>query len=250
MSVIQDRTAAAPASADELRAYFIINCGILLDYKGHQILVDGLFCRPAEAGINKLGLATPSDETVHQIMNREGIYSNIEYILCTHEHWDHGNRAMTDEYVSRYGATAFYPTEDETDYTYENDWLKLEALSCIHDLPSNPDGDKHCCYRLTIDGRVCLFTGDVDVLHEIPEKLYDTPVDIMFYNIHHILVPQGRAALIERFRPGHTFIQHLPDPEDDPFGVNKRAVNKLQVYGKDLPPYTLLDETKALTRIL
>lgn len=224
-----------------LSIWYIGNCGILTEYQGHQFLVDGLYHRPPEA-IGQPGLCDIPEEEYQDLIHRRGRFSKIEYLLFTHTHWDHCEEKAVSAYQKNYHIPVLFPSEDGSDYTVETPFGTIESLTCPHDLPSNPDSKTHCAFRVTVANQVLLFTGDMDVTkNEIPKKIYEKPVDYLFYNVHHVLHETGRKVAKELINPKHCFIQHLPLPDSDPSGLNRRLANKLKIYRNDMPPCTALD---------
>lgn len=228
-------------SNSNISATFLINCGILLEFRQHQILIDGLIRRPSDE-INTSGLAEMSEEMYHSILTRKYPFQNVEIILSTHEHWDHCDHSDAEKYCRKYNAVFLTASEDESGYTYENDWCRIESICCPHDYPSNTGNRRHCCFRITLEDKIFLFTGDMDTKMTAPRpEIYSEPVDYLFYNVHHLFHPEGRGIIHHYIRPEHLFIQHLPDPGSDPYRLNYRLENKLKVFGHELPPCTILN---------
>lgn len=224
-----------------LSMWYIGQCGILADYNGHQFLVDGLYHRPPEAE-GPPGFCDIPETEYKDLLERSGLFSNIEYLLFTHTHWDHCQEEETAAYHKKYGVPVLFPSEDGADYQVNTSWGTIESLTCAHDIPSNPDLKKHCAFRVTVGDQVLLFTGDMDVAaNPIPEKIYSKPVDYLFYNIHHLMHESGRKTAKELINPHHMYIQHMPLLEDDPAGWNRRLANKLKVYSHEFPPCTPLN---------
>lgn len=231
-----------------IAAWYIANCGVLVQYQNHKLLVDGLFTLPEPDPGFKAAFCVPDEETIRSIMNRKGLFENLDILLFTHRHWDHCSERLAQEFSERYGLPVLFPSAHDEDTILENDWVRIESLMTIHDIAANPDHQKHCCFRVTLGGMVLLFTGDLDVHVEIPEKLTNATPDVLFLNVHQILIPEGRSAVTECFRPKLLFIQHIPAAGTDSPITHRRLTNKMKVYGSTLPPCTLL--TEPLTRIL
>ena len=220
---------------------FLANCGILLDTGSEKLLIDGLYRCPESIVRADTGHRIPAEETIQAILHRQGLFSDVTRLLFTHRHWDHCDLSLAEEYHRMHGIPLLFPADDGQDDCLDTASCRIERIHTIHDMMTNPDRQPHCCYRITAGGKTLVFTGDSDVHHPLPASLYAQPVDALFLNVHHILVPEGRTAVTEQFRPAHLYIQHLPDPACDRFGLNRRIANKLKVYGETLPPYTLLD---------
>ncbi len=227
---------------------YIANCGYLINYEKGSILLDALYELPPGEEQGLSGHQVPDPDVLSRIMNRETPFSNVSLLLFTHTHWDHASEKLAAQYNGTYLIPAVFPNSETIPFFYEDEAVRIEAIPSTHDLMTNYDHCLHWCYRIMIDNTTLLFTGDLDVHQQIPETLYDVPVDLLFLNVHHILIPQGRTAVTELFRPKQLFIQHLPDPDYDIYTLRKRLRNKLNVYGDTLPPYTVL--ATPMTQIL
>lgn len=235
---------------EKISAWYLANCGVLLEYQDHQILIDGLFKRPPQIeGENADVLCTLPEGAYRDLLDRKPPFAEIELLLFTHLHWDHCDIADANAYSARYQIPLLCVKEDGSDYTYENDWVRIENLSYPHDVPSNGGNLSHSCFRVELAGKVFLFTGDLDAtLRPVRPELYEKKPDYLFYNVHHLLRPEGRQLVSEYIKPGRIFIQHLPNIDHDPYQLHKRIANKLRVYENALPPCTVLDTP--MTRIL
>lgn len=232
----------------QISVWFLTNCGILLEYKNHQLLIDGLFKRPPEE-VGNSGLYEMPEKTYQDILNRNSPFTNIELLLFTHIHWDHCDIDSAKAYCKKYNTSIFTATKNSSDYIYKNEWIRVESISCVHDISSNTDNRKHCCFRIELGGKTFLFTGDIDTKSTpIRSQLLNKPIDYLFYNVHHLFHTEGRVLIQNYIKPNHLFIQHLPNPKDDPFELNRRLTNKLKVFGEKFPPYTILN--KPMSRIL
>lgn len=219
----------------------IANTGILLQYGNIKILIDGIYGKEGH-DFSNIGV-----DIWEKIKKGQGIFSNIDYLLFTHEHPDHFSPEMTMEYLNcqrpkglfisgtgtaelgvlqNYIRKAKIPcvemkasTNNKTIYTLEPGF-QLRVYSTAH-LGEIFKEVPHFCFLLTFDGKNILFTSDVDFLDENFLDFQDAPIHAIFINPLFYHGKVGQRLLIDVLRPQVTVIYHVPFLDDDKISMRK-----------------------------
>ena len=77
--------------SEALRVTLLANAGLLLEYEGTTLLIDGIF-HSRDVPFSSL----PQD-VWQKLLRGDAPFGNIDYLLFTHHHPDHFSAAMTVE---------------------------------------------------------------------------------------------------------------------------------------------------------
>ena len=80
-------------TGETVKATLLANAGVLLEYRGTRLLIDGIFDKKGHCFSNL------SAEQWEGLKAGTGIFSGIDYLLFTHEHGDHFSPERTMEYL-------------------------------------------------------------------------------------------------------------------------------------------------------
>lgn len=219
----------------EVRITLLANAGLLLQYKGSKILLDGIYCTQSP-------FSNLREDTWDALLKGEGPFEQIDYLIFTHEHSDHFSPEMTRTYLMRQKVKGvFFPSTNSPQQrdlcTYlakqkipfycltrsdDHKWFPLNDQITVLPYFTRHVGKlfgsvPHCCYLISFGDKRFLFTADVDYTWETLEGL--PPLTAVFLN------PLFLGALhTNKFFKGrlfaHTFcIYHIPSPEDDLWNV-------------------------------
>lgn len=214
---------------ETLHGMLIANAGILLEYRGTKILIDGLY----QVTDNPFSDIPP--DILRRLLDGEPPYDGVDCLLFTHRHSDHFSAELTLEYTQRRRPkTLLLPPGVWESQSWPRDYLAEQGIPYV--LPSCMDErtlvpgvtvrsfstrhlDKqywevpHSCLLLTLGEKRVLFTADVDYTSETFPGL--PPLDAVFVNPLFF-----RALRAEKFFHGilpakAVCVYHIPFPEDD-----------------------------------
>lgn len=236
-----------------LTVTLIANAGILLEYAGITILIDGLF----HAG-NAVPFSSPSSEIFDTMLRGDPPFQTIDYLLFTHNHIDHFSPNMLRAYLEKRPVRgvmlpsissleeenlASYMEERGIVYTALSDEagdsfftiskeislrvMKARHLDHIyHDVP-------HYCFCLTISGQRFLITADLDYTNEnlpcLEGHMRGVFINPLFFHALH-----DPAHFRGRLNAEMIFIYHVPFETDD-------QLNLRQLVTRDLSRWTETD---------
>ncbi len=244
-----------------LRVTLVANAGLLLEYDGTTLLLDGIYGREGHPFSNL------PDKAWQRMLNAEHPFEKIDYLLFTHAHPDHFSPEMTLEFLERrrvkgvflpdtrsvresglierltQSGTPAVPlsgTTDHASYQIEPE-ISVHAFLTPH-LDKKFAHVKHFCYLLTFGEKRLLITADADYVHEDFACLGDTRLRAVFVN------PLFFSAL----RTGRFFhgslnaetvcVYHIPFREDDATGMRGRLAHAYALWGTERPDALLLSE--------
>lgn len=232
----------------------IANAGVLIRHRGIKILIDALHTKPTQR------FSTPSEQMLDMIINGEGIFEGIDFLLITHGHLDHYNKDAVDAFVKTHPATRIItpttdldPSESITTITEKKGILSFGKTSISYRRLMH-DGKKYADYPnygfiVDIDGlKICLF-GDATFDRPNVDKLIGkNQIDIALMNFPFVNLRRGHEMITEIVKPRRIIVFHLPYEKDDNSGFIQgtlRAASK----ASDLPPITVLYREMEQTKI-
>ncbi|MGE4401540.1 MAG: MBL fold metallo-hydrolase [Desulfobulbus sp.] len=231
----------------------IANAGVLVEYNGIGVLVDGIhhekehpFSRVSQADL--------------MLMRRgEGVFTNLTYLLFTHEHPDHFSPLYVTELIhARSVQGIVLPSTDNASpqltlllnhlrkkgIAYWSLGLEpgaTQRIDLTDDLVVTVIGTRHMgpqyqsigndCFLLSMAGKNLLFTGDGDHVREYFEKaLAGVSLDVVFVNPLFYHNPHGQEIINSLFRPQNIVIYHMPFAQDDTMRFAYMVERDLQRY--------------------
>ena len=240
----------------KLTVTLLANAGLLLEYRGTRILLDGLY---DEAG--DVYSPPPADVTQGLLAGR-GRFADIDYLLVTHDHPDHVSPGLLREYLAEHRPKCvFLPVGMLKKYPELTDTLTRRRIACFplesahsqmafklgeglslrpvltHHVDKAFQDVPHFCYLLTAGERSALFTADVDYTQETFETLTDAPLAYLFVNPLFYHSRNDRAHCVSRLTPECWCVYHVPFPTEDTFGMG--AMLRADAGRAEQPPLIL-----------
>jgi L-ascorbate metabolism protein UlaG (beta-lactamase superfamily) len=222
---------------ETVRITFISNAGVLADFGGKKILLDGLynskvpFYRNPPPGIKK------------QVMDGIPPFNNISLLLFTHEHCDHFEAISTAEFLKQKKnaylignrkvigeITRLDPDLDKkrcllieiapgnSTYVYVNG-INIKMISLLHEAKEYADV-QNIAFLLEAAGKKVLHVGDAKPSAEnfAPFQLADAGIDLLVAPFPFLSLPSARQVIEKYLKPKKIALVHLPHREDDRFG--------------------------------
>lgn len=184
-----------------LRVTLVANAGVLLEYQGTTLLLDGIY------GPENHPFSNLTPEVWREMREGKGHFKKVDYLLFTHAHPDHFSPEMTLEYLKerkvkgvflpqtrsvRESGLADYIRDaaipavfltEETDHVgYRVEpGITVRAFSTLH-LDKKYHHVHHFCYLLTFGEKHILFCADVDYTQEDFSRMKRFPLRAVFVN--------------------------------------------------------------------
>lgn len=217
-----------------IRVTLLANAGVLLQYRGISLLLDGIF------GKRDNPFSELPDGCWQAMLREEPPLARLDYLLFSHYHPDHFAPEMVRELLEhRTVKGLFYPEDGAPQVRSLSDWLRQWGVPCVLLSPRTdravvqiePDisvqafivphlGEEyravpHVCYLLCFDGRRVLFTADSDYLHEDFSRLAATPLEAVFLNPLFYQAYYDERLFHGHFDTDTLCVYHVPFREDD-----------------------------------
>lgn len=246
---------------EKLWVTLIANAGLLLEYAGTKLLLDGIY-EPEGHFFSPI-----APELWQAMLRGEPPFETLDYLLFTHAHPDHFSSEMTREFLEcRTIKGLFLPQAaleedsglgiflrkkkiptvllskrtDHAAYRLEQDII-VRTISTRH-LDKKYAQIEHFCYLISFGAKRVLFTADVDYTTETFATLGDTHLRAAFVN------PLFYSALRwEKFFKGtlnaeHICVYHVPFAENDSMGMRQTLARNVAAWPRDGAETTVLDE--------
>jgi len=217
-----------------LRVTLVANAGVLLEYGGVTLLLDGIY------GPHGHPFSNLTDEVWQGMLHGKPPFERIDYLLFTHQHPDHFSPEMTAEFLAhRKVKGVFLPDghaaamdhlkerlgsdgtpcvllSHETDHAaYRIEpGVEVRAFSTLH-LDKKYHGIPHFCYVLSFGEKRVLFTADVDYTEETFENLHGLRFEAVFVNPLFFNVLRHDRFFRGRLDAGRIVIYHVPFSGED-----------------------------------
>ena len=218
---------------EKLRVTLVCNAGVLLEYRGTKVLLDSIY------GPEGHPFSNLTDVTWQQMLQVEGLFSKVDYLLFTHAHPDHFSPAMTMEYLRHRPVKGiFKPQADRPDSALDA-FLRERRIPCV-DLSRKTDhaafrvephltvraftaqhldrkfwGVRHLCYVLSFDDKHVLFTADVDYMSTSFDVVKDLPLRAVFLNPLFFRAFHNPKFFHGSLKAENYCVYHVPFKEDD-----------------------------------
>ena len=226
---------------NQLRITLLANAGIVLEYNGCTLLLDGIY-----------------QDDQHDFSNLPphawDCVSHYDYLLFTHAHPDHFSPELTLHFMKKYSVWGILLPDSpafcrETLFPYLNKeqipylplsgdtpHMKIQVKSdiSIRILPTahldrHYQDVPHFCYLITCGGRSILFTGDVDYTTETFSLLNGQRLDAVFLNPLFFLMLDTPAYFHGVLNTGMLCVYHVPFPQDDTRQINDLLAHRLEI---------------------
>lgn len=251
----------AAAMDEAVHVTLIANAGVLLQYDGVTLMLDGVYGREGHPFSNL------RPDTWSRMLRGEAPFEKLDYLLFSHAHPDHFSPDMTVELLrhrrvkgvflpdSRSVAESGLPPylresglpcvmlSAQTDHAsfHIEPHISVQAFSTRH-LDKKFQGVHHFCYLLTFGEKRLLFTADVDYTQETFAPVRSVPLRAVFVN----------PLFFSDLRRGRFFhgelntqcfcIYHIPFSEDDGMRMRPALAHELVEWPAGKPePLILCD---------
>lgn len=221
-----------------LRVTLVANAGLLLEYNGTTLLLDGIY------GTEGHPFSNLSPQIWQDMKAGRPPFHKVDALLFTHGHPDHFSPEMALEYlrcrpvkglfaphtsrVEASGLTAFLKERnipcvwlseetERTGFRITPD-ITVRAFQTRH-LDKQFEKVRHFCYLITFGDKNVLFTGDVDYVNEDLSRLKNVRLDAAFINPLFFSVLCHGKFFRGRLEAQHILVYHVPFKQDDTMGM-------------------------------
>jgi len=238
----------------EVTITLVANAGVMIGHGGVGFLVDGVHHE-----MDQPFSPVPADDL--KLMRRGGgLFTNLDYLLFTHEHLDHFSPLHVAELLKVRPIKGIFlpdPLSGSKELMLLHQQVRQHAIPCWTlglapqesrriMLPGGHTvtviGTRHMgqqfrtvrndCFLLTLGGRNLLFTGDADHIPDyFAAPLDGLHVDAVLVNpifYHH---PNGQH-IINSISPRHVVIYHMPFAVDDRMHLTYMVNSDLSRYAR------------------
>lgn len=212
----------------EIKIFHFTNAGLLFDCS-KKILIDGIY--GGDNVIQEAGMSNMTEDSVRDLMENRGVFSNIDLILFTHQHIDHYNQTLVEQYLRKNEKVGFFSPGNKRNnitvnqiekgmFALDIDEIEIYAIVTKHQHTGD-DKEKieHCSYLLNFEEK-CFFVAGDGVINsgvcQMVRKYSGNRKLFCFFNVMHIAEKTG-IQIIQNLNPEKIFIYHLPAKSDDIF---------------------------------
>lgn len=219
---------------EKLRVTLIANAGLLLEYQGITLMMDGIYGKEGHPFSNL------KPEVWQRMLAGEPPFEKIDYLLFSHAHPDHFSPEMTLEFLRRRSVKGVFlpytrtvresgladylwerripcvPLSEQTDhaaYRIEPE-ITVRAFKTKH-LDKKYEHVRHFCYLISFGGKNVLFTADVDYTTEDFDTIRNLPLRAVFVNPLFFSVLRWGRYFHGQLNTQCYCIYHVPFSEDD-----------------------------------
>lgn len=218
-----------------LRVTLIANAGLLLQYNGCTLMLDGIY------GGEGHPFSNLSPAVWQGMLRGDPPFEKIDYLLFSHAHPDHFSAPMVREFLDHRRVKGMFMPDgrtveksglvtylketgtqcvllskqtDRAAYRIEPD-ITVQAFSTRH-LDKKFQNVHHVCYLITFGEKKILFTADVDYTQETFDTIQQIPLRAVFVNpLFFGVLRRGRFFRGE-LNTKSICIYHVPFSGDDP----------------------------------
>lgn len=250
-----------------LRVTLVSNAGLLVEYGGTTLLLDGIYGKEGHPFSNL------PPETWRKLTEGEPPFEKIDYLLFTHAHPDHFSPEMTKEYLGKQRVKGVFLPDtrsvrksglpellnersipavflseqtDHASYRIEPG-LTVRAFSTRH-LDKKFYSVHHFCYLISFGEKNILFTADVDYTAEDFSRIQHFSLRAAFVNPLFYNDLRRRRFFHGTLEPEKWCIYHIPFSEDD--GMHMRSVLAKEILSwppEQQDPFILCDPFQHIT---
>ena len=249
----------ASSTSSPLRVTLISNAGLLLQYQGITLMMDGIYGREGHPFSNL------SRDVWSEMLHGDSPFERIDYLLFSHAHPDHFSPEMTCEFLRhRRVKGIFFPDDPLVTRSGLVDQLKRSgtpsvALSTLSDHASfqiepgisvrafsTRHLDKkfwdvrHFCYVLTFGEKKLLFTADADYTYETFSEFSSVPLRSVFVNPLFFNALQKKKFFHGSFQTQSYCIYHVPFSEDDSLRMRPILAHEMVEWPSEKPEAAVL----------
>lgn len=224
--------------SDTLRVTLLANAGLLLEYEGTTLLLDGIFHS------RDVPFSSLPEDVWQKLLGREAPFGHVDYLLFTHHHPDHFSAGMTFEYLEHNPIKGvFLPDAEELEESGLMRGLRAHGTPCallsdqtnhaIYRVAPNItvrafrtlhldkafESVRHYCYLITFGEKRVLFTADVNYPEETLAQTHGAPLHAAFVNPLFFSALSHHRFFKGKLNAEHLCVYHVPFPEDDAYGM-------------------------------
>lgn len=217
-----------------LRMTAYCNSGVLLEYNGHSILLDGL-------SADYSGFVGLSSADYVRIVEQTPPFDRLCGLFFSHRHPDHFDPKRVEQLKKQLPDCLFFIPDQNIS---QNGCIQCGPFSVFyfetpHMLPQEPEGC-HVSFLIKAGTDRIYFTGDADSLPVLPQDSQCTCMaDYMVANYTWVTAESTRA-LLSRIPLTKLFLCHLPENTPVASGIRRKAERCLKRHQNALPPSVLI----------
>ena len=231
---------------------YLLDSAVLVQYEDKKFLIDGIVS-------DRQHFEIMDSHTEHDLMNREGIFENLDFLMFTHCHGDHFSNSKTRRFLGKNsGLKVFLPHNSgiSTDFVVSKGSEPYDIYADEGEILSFSFGDltieyinikhltfdypQHYCINLASPYENITFTADMDFnCMSMLKKLSIRDSSVIFINHLNMLHRKWRNSLIE-MNYDCIYFYHLPSEYADGFGYRDRALRNWEKYKEVFPNAKLL----------
>lgn len=250
---------------EALYVTLVANAGVLLEYRGTTLLLDGIY------GAEGHPFSNLGADVWGKLLEGKPPFETIDYLLFSHAHPDHFSPRMTEEYLRRRGAKGvFLPNtrsvresglpevlkeknipavllSHQTDHAvfHIEPHITVRAFTTLH-LDEKYRHVHHFCYLISFDEKHVLFTADVDYIHEDLSQVKRFPLRAAFVNPLFFSELRRRRFFRGELKAETICIYHVPFSGEDQMGMRPTLASNMVHFPPEQKTTVLCD---ALARI-
>ena len=244
---------------ENVRVTLVANAGVLLQYAGCTLLLDGIYGRE---GHPFSGL---EPKTWQAMLQGDPPFESVDYLLFSHAHPDHFSPAMAREFlehrhvkgvflpeghtVAKSGFLEFLkqrgipcallsPQTDRADYRIEPK-ITVRGLS-THHLDKQFQSVHHTCYLITFGEKRILLTADVDYTQETFASIRELSLRAVFVNPLFFGVLRRGKFFHGELNTESICVYHVPFSGDDQMQMRPVLARDLMEWPPDKPEAVVL----------
>lgn len=242
-----------------LSATLSCNAGLILEYQGTKLLLDGIY------GTRGHPFSNLGKDRWAKMLAGTAPYDNIDYLLFTHQHPDHFTPSMVLAYLKtrRIKGISFPEATDESQtelisYIKENripcvllssqaqrttfhiePQIQVRAFSTLH-LDKEFRDVPHYCYLISFGDKHVLFTADVDYTTETFSGIATVPLRAAFINPLFFNALRSGKFFLGTLNAKTFCVYHVPFSEDDSMHMRPVLAKDLLAWPQDKPQAIVL----------
>lgn len=219
---------------EKLHVTLIANAGLLLEYQGTVLMLDGIYGREGHPFSNL------RPEVWQRMLTGDVPFNKVDYLLFTHAHPDHFSPEMTMEYLKHRKVKGMFVPQtasvfssglaaylrehhtpcvllssqtDHAAYRVEPG-ITVQAFQTKH-LDKKFEHVEHFCYLIRFGEKNVLFTADVDYTTEDFHAIESIPLRAVFVNPLFFSELRRGRFFHGRLHAKSVCIYHVPFSGDD-----------------------------------
>lgn len=201
------------------------NAGISLTISNTRIWIDLLHDRKTPY------FSTVSEDMIDKLFMGFN-YSSPDLICFTHCHWDHFSKKLVEKYLEINNNVKLALPEPIFDKQFlVKDKEEISAGVCkaiFHKLIHAGEGLQdtiHYGISVISEDKTIIFSGDSIVADDtVLDLANDRNVDVAVMNFNWVTLKRGRDFIVNKLKPKHLVLVHIPFKEDDINGYREAAV--------------------------